>query len=109
MTGSAGFDALSSDLPYRNVCPAEKCFSIPVEGRGSQFDPDALDAFFRASEQIIDRQLALMNEVDSCMDEESVEHTNDQRRQDQSCGDWCNERTVRAHRARLQCRHLGGL
>jgi len=47
------FDALSSVRPYKNALPREKCFEIMREGRGSQFDPQVLDAFFEMSDAII--------------------------------------------------------
>jgi putative two-component system response regulator len=50
------FDALSSKRPYKPAFPQEKCFQILEEGRGQHFDPNVLDAFFRACDQIIDVQ-----------------------------------------------------
>ncbi len=41
------FDALSSQRPYKEAMPLDKCFAILEDGRGSHFDPDILDAFFR--------------------------------------------------------------
>jgi len=42
------FDALSSKRPYRPepVFPPENVFGMIREGRGTQFDPDVVDAFF---------------------------------------------------------------
>ncbi|MCA9059760.1 MAG: HD domain-containing protein, partial [Planctomycetaceae bacterium] len=56
------FDALSSKRPYKDPMPREQCFSILQEGRGSQFDPMVVDAFFECSEQIIETQIDLMDE-----------------------------------------------
>ena len=56
------FDALSSARPYKEPFPREKCFAILEEGRGQQFDPQVLDAFFTRSTQIIDTQIELMDE-----------------------------------------------
>ncbi len=58
------FDALSSRRPYKEPFPREKCFSILAEGRGTQFDPDVVDAFFECSEEIVEVQLLLMDEED---------------------------------------------
>lgn len=56
------FDALSSARPYKKPFSREKSFQILQDGRGSHFDPDVVDAFFRMSEQIISTQLTLMDE-----------------------------------------------
>jgi len=55
------FDALSSRRPYKPAFPREKCFSILEEGRGSHFDPQVVDAFFRRSEDIIRIQIDYMD------------------------------------------------
>ena len=47
------FDALSSSRPYKDAFPIEKCLGILKEGRGSHFDPDALDAFMRRFDEIL--------------------------------------------------------
>ena len=57
------FDALSSARPYKQPFSREQCFEILESGRAKHFDPDVLDAFFVQSEQIIDTQLQLMDEV----------------------------------------------
>ena len=59
------FDALSSKRPYKDAFPREKCFRILEEGRGTQFDPNVLDAFFAGAEEIIEVQLELMDEADA--------------------------------------------
>jgi putative two-component system response regulator len=51
------FDALSTRRVYKPAFPLEKCFAILEEGRGSQFDPQVLDAFFGAREQIVTIQI----------------------------------------------------
>ena len=38
------FDALRSVRPYKPAYPIDKCISIMREGRGTQFDPNVLDA-----------------------------------------------------------------
>ena len=58
------FDALSSKRPYKDPFPREKCFEILREGRGTQFDPAVIDAFFDCSGEIVDIQLLLMDEED---------------------------------------------
>ena len=55
------YDALSSKRPYKEAFSREKCFEIMRELRGTQFDPNVLDAFFQRSNQIIDVQLAFMD------------------------------------------------
>ncbi len=55
------FDALSSRRPYKPAFPREKCFAILEEGRGTHFDPQVLDAFFRKSEDIIRIQIDYMD------------------------------------------------
>ncbi|MDC0936575.1 response regulator [Pirellulales bacterium] len=39
------FDALTSRRPYKNAFDIEKAIEIMLENRGTQFDPDVLDAF----------------------------------------------------------------
>ncbi len=39
------FDALSSKRPYKPAFELDRCFQIMEEGRGTHFDPKALDAF----------------------------------------------------------------
>ena len=51
------FDALSSKRPYKPAFPLNKCFAIMEEGRGTQFDPDILDAFFARRDDIIQIQI----------------------------------------------------
>jgi len=46
------FDAMSSDRPYRKGMPDEKIDNIFREGRGQQWDPEVVDAFFRARDDI---------------------------------------------------------
>lgn len=58
------FDALSSKRPYKDPFPRQKCFEILREGRGTQFDPAVIDAFFDCSEEIVEIQLLLMDEED---------------------------------------------
>ncbi len=53
------FDALSSKRPYKPAYPAERCFEMLEEGRGSHFDPNVLDAFFRRRQQIIETQIEM--------------------------------------------------
>jgi putative two-component system response regulator len=47
------FDALSNKRHYKNAYPYRRCFAILRDGRGTQFDPQILDAFFRCKEDII--------------------------------------------------------
>ena len=59
------FDALSSERPYKKAFPREKCFEILEEGRGKHFDPQVLDAFFSKSQEIIETQLLLMDDMNN--------------------------------------------
>jgi putative two-component system response regulator len=42
---SDAFDAITSDRPYRPVRPSDVALQILRDGRGSQWDPDVVDAF----------------------------------------------------------------
>ncbi|MGB0766546.1 MAG: HD-GYP domain-containing protein [Phycisphaeraceae bacterium] len=39
------FDALSSERPYKEAMPLDRCLQILQDGRGQHFDPKVLDAF----------------------------------------------------------------
>ena len=52
------FDALSSRRPYKPPFPLAKCFSLMLEGRGTHFDPQVLDAFCARRDDIIEIQIA---------------------------------------------------
>ncbi|OGR34729.1 MAG: two-component system response regulator [Desulfovibrionales bacterium GWA2_65_9] len=47
------YDALSSDRPYKQAFPEEKCQQIIREGAGTQFDPQVVEAFFSRTAEII--------------------------------------------------------
>ncbi|TWT76613.1 Cyclic di-GMP phosphodiesterase response regulator RpfG [Planctomycetes bacterium CA13] len=55
------YDALASERPYKKALPRQKCFDILEEGRGTHFDPNVLDAFFRASKDIVRVQVEFMD------------------------------------------------
>lgn len=46
------FDAVSAKRCYRDAMPLEKCYEIIRNGRGKDFDPDIVDAFFRCIDEI---------------------------------------------------------
>jgi len=46
------FDAMSSDRPYRKGMPDEKIDHIFRNGSGQQWDPEVVEAFFRARDDI---------------------------------------------------------
>jgi putative nucleotidyltransferase with HDIG domain len=46
------FDAMGSDRPYRNGMPDEKIDDIFRSGAGQQWDPEVVDAFFRARDDL---------------------------------------------------------
>jgi HD-GYP domain-containing protein (c-di-GMP phosphodiesterase class II) len=52
------YDAMTTDRPYRKAMPHEAAIKEIVEHSGSQFDPDAVDAFLR----VIDDFLAQIEE-----------------------------------------------
>lgn len=56
------FDALSTARPYKAAYPREKCFAIMEEGRGKQFDPRVLDAFFNRADDVVRVQLEFMDQ-----------------------------------------------
>ncbi len=51
------FDALSVKRPYKPAYPLEKCFEILREGRGTQFDPTVIDAFFKRRDDVVQIQI----------------------------------------------------
>ncbi len=46
------FDAVSEKRCYRDAMPLDKCFGIILNGRGQDFDPDVVDAFFSIRDTI---------------------------------------------------------
>ena len=46
------FDAVSAKRCYRDAMPLEECYSIIKNGRGVDFDPDVVDAFFANTQKI---------------------------------------------------------
>ena len=46
------FDALSTQRSYKKAFDLGKCFLIMEQNRGTQFDPNVLDAFFRRRSEI---------------------------------------------------------
>ena len=48
------FDALTSKRPYKEPFSLEKSYNIIREGRGSHFNPDVVDAFFKAEDEILE-------------------------------------------------------
>ena len=47
------FDALTSDRVYRPAMSLDKSLGILQEGRGTHFDPEILDKFFRSIDEVI--------------------------------------------------------
>ena len=45
------YDAMTSDRPYRKGMTQERVFAILNEGKGTQFDPDVVDALIRSMEK----------------------------------------------------------
>ncbi len=52
MTVADVFDAISADRCYRKAIPLIECFYIIKDGRGVDFDPDIVDAFFAEQENV---------------------------------------------------------
>jgi len=46
------FDALNSHRPFRKAMKPDEVRDLMREGRGSQFDPDVLDAFLAIEDEI---------------------------------------------------------
>lgn len=46
------FDAVSAKRCYRDAMPLEACYEIIEKGRGTDFDPDIVDAFMMNREQV---------------------------------------------------------
>ncbi|MES2793085.1 MAG: HD domain-containing phosphohydrolase [Planctomycetota bacterium] len=59
------FDALSSKRSYKPAFSRQKCLEIILEGRGSHFDPEVVDAFFRGQDQIIQVQIEFADSTGS--------------------------------------------
>ncbi|MGN1090101.1 MAG: HD-GYP domain-containing protein [Huintestinicola sp.] len=46
------FDAVSAKRCYRDALPLEECYDIIMKGRGQDFDPDIVDAFFMDKDRV---------------------------------------------------------
>lgn len=55
------FDALISRRPYKEPFPLDKSLDIIRRGRGTTFDPDVVDAFFRAESEIVEIRAAFQD------------------------------------------------
>ncbi len=47
------YDAMTHDRPYRRAIGAEEAFRQLREGRGSQFAPDVVEAFYWVEERVL--------------------------------------------------------
>jgi cyclic di-GMP phosphodiesterase len=56
------FDALSSRRSYKKAFPLDECFQIMQESRGSQFDPEVLDAFLSVRDKVVGVQIHYADE-----------------------------------------------
>jgi putative two-component system response regulator len=52
-------DALTSDRPYKSAWSADEANAYIIEQRGSQFDPDVVDAFESELEEFAEIHRAL--------------------------------------------------
>ena len=48
------YDAMTSDRPYRNGMPLERLQSIFADGRGTQWDPEVIDAYFEIAPDVVE-------------------------------------------------------
>ena len=53
------FDALTSQRPYKQPWSLERSLEYIKQRKGTQFDPDVADAFFKKEEEIIQIRLHL--------------------------------------------------
>lgn len=51
------FDAMTSDRAYRKAIPIEKCIEELIQNKGTQFDPDVVDASIKAFTENTDPDL----------------------------------------------------
>jgi putative nucleotidyltransferase with HDIG domain len=56
------WDAITSDRPYRSALDRASSVKIMLEGRGTMFDPQILDAFFEVLHAIQERMPVTQNE-----------------------------------------------
>jgi HD-GYP domain-containing protein (c-di-GMP phosphodiesterase class II) len=52
MSVADAYDAMTSDRPYRKAMKPDKAKSQLLSNRGSQFDPEAVDAFIKSEEKV---------------------------------------------------------
>ncbi|MFH5802486.1 HD-GYP domain-containing protein [Alienimonas sp. DA493] len=52
MAVADAYDAMGSDRPYRDGMPVERIEKIFREGRGTQWDPEVMDAYFACSDEV---------------------------------------------------------
>ena len=52
MAVADSYDAMTSNRPYRSGMPEEKVYQIFREESGKYWDPDVVEAFFNAKEDI---------------------------------------------------------
>jgi len=57
------FDALTSDRSYRDAFPPEQAVQMMAEERGRHFDPDLLDLFIDAMDEVLAIRAAYVDEV----------------------------------------------
>ena len=62
------FDALSSKRPYKSAFSLDRCFLIMEEGRGTHFDPNAVDAFLASREAVTQVYSELLDPCDAADD-----------------------------------------
>lgn len=58
------FDALTSERPYKKAWPLEDAQNLLLEGKGSHFDPQCVDAFMAAWAEVLDIRQRFQDEIE---------------------------------------------
>ncbi len=66
------FDALTSERPYKRAWSLEEARGAIVNGSGSQFDPDCVDAFFRRWDAVVEVYRGAVAQSEAPMGQETA-------------------------------------
>ena len=58
------FDALTSERPYKKAWPLEDAQNLLLEGKGSHFDPQCVDAFMAAWAEVLEIRQRFQDEIE---------------------------------------------